>query len=260
MRIGSRCTAPAVSGAAGAAERQAGAASGASWATAGTSVAAVGARRGRRGGRGDRLRIGEPVHDRPREEEPEHEVRGHALHAVAVHERVRTLDRGVVRAVGEVEPDVPEQHELTARAGQGASRVEAGQGRQLARDQVRADDQADRVEGRMHRGRRVLVGDRDQQVVDRDRRDAARARVDAAERGPGRVDDGQFRGVLDLGPQVLGTLHGPADDPPSGIGIDSYRHRVLAKRAARVPVARPRATHPVVPATRIRSYRRGPRQ
>ncbi len=133
---------------------------------------------------------------------------------------------------------------VRARPGSKPGRVGRSPG-----DQVRADDEADRVEGRVDRGGRVLVGDGDQQVVDRDRRGAARARVGAPERGPGRVDDGQLRGVLDLGPQVLGTLHGPADDPPSGVGIDSYRHRVLAKRAARLPFARPRARHPVVPAS-----------
>ena len=51
-----------------------------------------------------------------------------------------------------------------------------------------------------------------------------------------------------------GTVHGPAGDPPSGVGVDSDRHRVLAKRAptagSRGRVRRIRSypwPHPVVP-------------
>jgi superfamily II DNA/RNA helicase len=97
---------------------------------------------------------------RPREEEAEHDVGQHRSRAVAVDERVGDGDPllRVGRRRGEMH--VAQEDELAARPGQCATRVVAGQGRQLAVDDVGAELEPDPVPRGVDRGRGLLVGQR----------------------------------------------------------------------------------------------------
>ena len=248
-RIGSRSTAPAASRAAGAAER-----SGRARPRAPRRGRGASARRSRGGSRpacrrGRRLRLREPVHDG---------ARGRRTRASGPRSRARRCSGSRTRTGTGPALRSSRRRGRAARRGAARTRRSAGSGRGPGRS--RAASAARRRSGTGPTSR--LIGWKDAwTAVDGSSSATAISRSSIGivatppVRGSAPPSDAQDASItVSSGAcsiwvaQVLGTLDRPADDPPSGIGIDPDRHRVLAKRAARLRLARPRATHPVVPA------------
>ena len=104
-----------------------------------------------------------------REEEAEQQIGPDPLDRVAIDERVVAHRDPGLRSCPDRQPDIAQHQELARRTGQGAARIEAGQGRKVALDHVRPGFEVDVVPRRMDRDAGIVVTDGDQDVVARDR-------------------------------------------------------------------------------------------